>query len=1066
MSKGSSETNDPFPEIPGFRIEGVLGRGSVAVVYRATQLAMNRTVAVKVLHKDLLHDPRTAERLMREARLAAKLNHPHIVRAHDVGTSGGIIYFVMDCIEGVSLRELMRRGPLDPHRVLAFMIEIAGALGHLHKNHIVHRDVKPANILVNAQGSALLADLGLAKAEFDASQSSRDRSVGTPQYMSPEQLTDPRTVDIRSDIFSLGATFYHLVAGVSPFDAESVGAVLTRVLYENPPPPGSKNPSIPSDFDAVILKMLAKDVEQRYASPFFLLRDLKALATGQKPPGADVPVTNDRRKKFLIAAAILVALGVGGGVLGRAVFSGDEGHPDQTPPESRTVVPSSRPTGEIDGTTLARTIIERQSTVRDDLTAEFERRLDRALLSVLEKAERKVEIRNVKEAKRLIDEEPSGAIVATFGISAADLPDEYRRRIREFQDRGHLRIAALQRADQAGNVNAVIAAFGDAVAQMASEKELRSDEDVRRKLRELEIPEKEFLGAEHDAEISDAVERFAARYRAEWERLFREGITAADDLRQKKLFRAARRFVAEARTKLKSVDAKSLFADLDAAEKRIDTDLSATATDLTAAVARLDRFAVGGFPEWKERRFGKSLDFIAEKLNGLPADAAECESCAEQIEFLRMARDVVGRADRWIGAAREAMATRLENASLDIVLVDGTTHERARVVSVDSEMVRLGFADGPEVRVATASISPVTLAAVAPIDDLVAAQRISSFVYYCSDDFLEVFRIAEILGPDDPWGRFIAMRAEAADAVVNQVTSPEERALFEAFRGALADYRARRFTEARERLKQLMSRSEWTKTKWYAEKKKQIVAMHEEVGARVEIETKIGVRRGRVQILDWHTRAASIFWDFNSAEELVDFRVRPEGAELKDGALRRTTAQPTPVPAETQPWVVDVPIDPAAGTFELDLVFRSTTTAKDPARCLTITFFGQNVAFVSRLRQSSTFLAEPLHGLERTIGETLAIGAAVAWQGDLSGVKQAMQSAFGRDPKILIDPDRPYAIHIAVEPKDRKLIVSVDGNVLIDDTLKGIATADGEIRIRESRPHAIESLRVKGIIRR
>jgi tRNA A-37 threonylcarbamoyl transferase component Bud32 len=1066
MSKGSSETNDPFPEIPGFRIEGVLGRGSVAVVYRATQLAMNRAVAVKVLHKDLIHDPRTAERLMREARLAAKLNHPHIVRAHDVGASGGILYFVMDCIDGVSLRELMRRGPLDPHRVLAFMIEIAGALGHLHKNHIVHRDVKPANILVNAQGSALLADLGLAKAEFDASQSSRDRSVGTPQYMSPEQLTDPRTVDIRSDIFSLGATFYHLVAGVSPFDAESVGAVLTRVLYENPPPPGSRNPAIPSDFDAVILKMLAKDVDQRYASPFFLLRDLKALATGQKPPGVDVPVADDRRKKFMIAAAVLVAIGVGGGVLGRAILTPDDGHSDRSVPESRVALSASQPTGEIDGTTLARTIIARKSPSRDDLTVEFERRLDRALLALLEKAEKKVEIRNVKEAKRLIDEEPAGAIVATFGISAADLPDEYRRRIREFQDRGHIRIAALQRADQAGNVNAVIAAFGDAVAQMASEKELRSDDDVRQKLRELEIPEKEFLGAEHDAEIAEAVERFAARYRAEWERLFREGIAVADDLRQKKLFRSARNFVAETRKKLNSVDARSLFADLEAAERRIDTDVAAMTADLAAAVARLDRFAVGGFPEWHERRFGKSLEFITEKLNGLPAEAAECESCAEPIEFLRLARDVVVRADRWIGAAREAMAARLENSSLDVVLVDGTTHERARVVSVDPEMVRLGFADGPEVRVATASISPVTFAAVAPIDDVVAAHRIWSFLYYGSDDFLEVFRLAELLGSDDPWGKFIAMRAEAADAVVNQVTSAEERALFEAFRGALADYRGRRFPESRERLKQLMSRPEWTSTKWYAEKKKQIVAIYEEVRARVDIEDKIGVRRGRVQVVDWHTRSASIFWDFTTPEEIVDFRVRPEGAEIKDGTLRRTTAQSTPVPAETQPWAVDVPIDPTAGTFELDLVFRSTTTAKDPARCLTITFFGQNVAFVSRLRQSSTFLAEPLHGLEKAIGETIEIGAVVAWQGDLTGVKQAMQSAFGRDPKILIDPDRSYAIHIAVEPKDRKLVVSVDGKVLFEETLKGIATADGEIRIRESRPHAIESLRVKGIIRR
>ncbi len=254
-----------FPRIPGYVLEPILGQGSMATVYRARQEGMGRVVAIKVLRQDVLDNDKILKRLLREARLAARFNHPRLVRALDAGIHEGSCYFVMELIEGRSLRQIVEsEGPLGEEHALVLMSHVADALSALHREHVIHRDVKPANVLVDGEGQALLADLGLAKIEFDATMTSQNRAVGTPAYMAPEQARGPDSVDGRADLFSLGATFYYLLAGSSPFEGESVGAVITKILYHDPPGIRGLRRDVSRSLGSVIVKLLRKNREERY----------------------------------------------------------------------------------------------------------------------------------------------------------------------------------------------------------------------------------------------------------------------------------------------------------------------------------------------------------------------------------------------------------------------------------------------------------------------------------------------------------------------------------------------------------------------------------------------------------------------------------------------------------------------------------------------------------------------------------------------------------------------------------------------------------------------------------
>jgi hypothetical protein len=271
--------------IPGYEILGELGRGGMGTVYRAVQKSMNRTVALKVLSPRHARNRSFIERFMREARAVAKLNHENIIAGIDVGEANGLFYFAMEYVEGETVVEMIqRKGALPEKRAIDIVLQVAKALDHANRHNLVHRDIKPQNIIVTMKGIAKLCDLGLAKTEDSEAHITRTGvSMGTPHYISPEQAKGLGDVDIRSDIYSLGATLYHMVVGEVPFVGSGPLIVMTKHITEEPPFPSDRNPEVSAGLSEVICKMMAKQVEQRYQTPSELIMDLGRVAEGLPP---------------------------------------------------------------------------------------------------------------------------------------------------------------------------------------------------------------------------------------------------------------------------------------------------------------------------------------------------------------------------------------------------------------------------------------------------------------------------------------------------------------------------------------------------------------------------------------------------------------------------------------------------------------------------------------------------------------------------------------------------------------------------------------------------------------
>jgi eukaryotic-like serine/threonine-protein kinase len=294
------------PQVLGERYEigGVLGRGGMAEVHRGRDLRLGREVAVKVLRSDLARDPSFQVRFRREAQAAASLNHPAIVAVYDTGedrsSSGATPYIVMEYVEGDTLRDVLRReGVLSPERAMNFAADICNALDFSHRNGIVHRDVKPGNVMVTPQGTVKVMDFGIARAVSDsaATMTSTAAVIGTAQYLSPEQARG-ESVDARSDVYSVGCLLYELVTGAPPFTGDSPVSVAYQHVREDPKLPSSVNPAIPPELDAILLKALSKNPANRYQSAADMRNDLLRALAGQRVEAT--PVMGDAEKTAII----------------------------------------------------------------------------------------------------------------------------------------------------------------------------------------------------------------------------------------------------------------------------------------------------------------------------------------------------------------------------------------------------------------------------------------------------------------------------------------------------------------------------------------------------------------------------------------------------------------------------------------------------------------------------------------------------------------------------------------------------------------------------------------------
>ena len=320
-----------------FRILRLLGQGGMGRVYLAEQLSLKRKVALKVLREDVAANPTALERFKAESKTVARLSHANIVQVYTVGEHEGRHYMVLEYVEGKSLRDyLLRTGPLEVPLVLSLMRKVASALYRASEMGIVHRDVKPENILLTRKAEAKVADFGLSRCldldqPLDLTRSGT--TVGTPLYMSPEQV-EGKTVDCRSDIYSFGVTCYHMLAGQTPFTGSHAFEIAIKHVRDEPVPLETIRPDVPPALCAVIRKMMAKTPQARYQSARYLLKDIARVCasvngtTGSisvgtidavTVPAEDAPPRPTVRKwpalprwsLALLALGILAALGVG-----------------------------------------------------------------------------------------------------------------------------------------------------------------------------------------------------------------------------------------------------------------------------------------------------------------------------------------------------------------------------------------------------------------------------------------------------------------------------------------------------------------------------------------------------------------------------------------------------------------------------------------------------------------------------------------------------------------------------------------------------------------------------------
>jgi serine/threonine-protein kinase len=302
-----------MPFAPGeyvgpYRIIEQLGHGGMATVWKAYHAPLDRDVAIKVLHPVFVDDAAFLERFHKEAKIVARLVHPHIVPVYDFSEEGGLPYLVMRYIEGETLKTVLRRGPLPLRRIVKVLRPAGEALAYAHGQGVLHRDIKPSNIMETPEGEVLLADFGLARMMEDVDGAfSREVMVGTPQYISPEQARGEE-LDRGTDIYSLGVVLFEMLTGRVPFEGDTAQAIIRGQIFSPPPRPSQFVPTIPEVVERVVLKALAKERGDRYRSVEEMMAALGSAAQETGFPSPERP---------LVAPSLMVAETVSELPLGR-----------------------------------------------------------------------------------------------------------------------------------------------------------------------------------------------------------------------------------------------------------------------------------------------------------------------------------------------------------------------------------------------------------------------------------------------------------------------------------------------------------------------------------------------------------------------------------------------------------------------------------------------------------------------------------------------------------------------------------------------------------------------------
>ncbi|MFT7619810.1 MAG: serine/threonine protein kinase [Planctomycetota bacterium] len=1034
-----SAKKDPgFPDIPGYILESVLGRGSMATVYRARQEGMDRSVAVKVLDEAVLANQKIIGRLMREARIAARFNHPHIVRALDAGVHESSCYFVMELIEGQSIRDLLEReGPLTEEQAIELAIEITEALFQLHSEHIIHRDVKPANIMVDGHGNAMLADFGLAKIEFDSSMTSQNHSVGTPAYMSPEQAKNPDGVDARTDLFSLGATLYHMVTGTSPFEGPSVGAVITKILYEEPQAITELNPILSNDFYAIIDKLLSKERDDRYQTSGELLRDLRAIKRGAAPRAAHPRARNGYRSKGVLAvvggtcAILVVAL-----AFMVVDFDDDEpavgpqqnpgkDHAESSTPLNKPAAPKKYEEAHVEAVMVrsfddVRSKIEsgRFEAARESLSTECQESFARVLGSDFEELPKWVRIQF--ENERLKVEQLLGT--RERAIASASKQDALV----------YFRLAAGERASTfpyltRSNFIAVLEAlpqdqtsrFPTAVAAQAREDavlEIMGDwrEDFDREIEKL----RSLLSTNDFAGVAKGL----------------------DALRQREPSRLGDGYT----TRIKSLDDR-------VHERR--GELLRQATNLLATVSMLPPL---GSPEIRTREFTPLISRFA-TFSDVLGDMTKTPDLLMQ-KFVTV-REVLRYSRSWMESALIALENRNFDSDLLLSLTSGRSFSKFVVDQVEGQIISIKIPGKSDlVRFHANELAVECLAAMSPMKG-VESIRVRAWLSYCDSDLVTVESTLSELPKEDLFRTFMASRLESAWTELVKVTTVEGKQAFRLWREALVAYRKNKWEDALALVTKITSSKSLKVSPWYRSNRKSIRSIADECRERVEIATMVKEKHGRIEVLSLSPSHVAFLWDFETTEQLKDFQV-PSDMALRKGALDRPVILPSMrmSPTDIEPLSWSVPARLKDVPLEVTVTYRTSPRLKESPKFMVFSFFGQHVALLSRL-ESNPLKHLALHGLEKSLMESVDFGQVVAWSGKLENYRSAFLKS-SANSKFKFENNERYVLRFRLDPKASTLSFSINGMKLLEKPVTLTSVQDNRMALRIPMPHRIEQLEV------
>jgi serine/threonine-protein kinase len=292
----------PIPtKIGRYEVKSELGRGGMATVYLAHDSSFNRDVAIKVLPREMLHDPQFRARFEREIKMAAGLEHPSIVPVYDVGEDDGQPYFVMRLMTGGSLSDMISKGKIPLEETARIVGKIAQGLTYAHRKHVIHRDLKPDNILFDDNGDPFISDFGVARLTESTGSLTGSGVIGTPAYMSPEQAQGTE-IDSRSDIYGLGVIVYQMLSGRQPYSADTPMGVVVKHITEPVPEILTMVPSLPPDVDVLIKRAMAKDKSKRYSTAVELAKALNLIAFGHEGDFTSVTNTGIRTGVYKAAA--------------------------------------------------------------------------------------------------------------------------------------------------------------------------------------------------------------------------------------------------------------------------------------------------------------------------------------------------------------------------------------------------------------------------------------------------------------------------------------------------------------------------------------------------------------------------------------------------------------------------------------------------------------------------------------------------------------------------------------------------------------------------------------------